>query len=592
MTQTHEEEILGKAYDARLMGRLLRYARPYWAQFALAGGLLCAITLLEQAGPAIVKVAIDRFLSKGRSQGLLSWAALYLACTLGAFGLQAWQSIQTAFLGQTILLDLRMQIFSHLLAQGLRFFDKNPVGRLMTRVIYDVETLDDFFSQGVVAVFNDFFTLASVTALLLWFDWRLGLAALAVLPLLSWATAAYRRFARQNYRQVRTRLARINAFLGENLSGMATIQAFLREGVNAGKMDALNAEYRDLLLRQIKINAFFLPLAEILSALAVFLVLTYGGWRLHTAGLSVGVIVASAMYVTHFFQPLRDLSDKYNVLQSSMASAERIFSLLDRTPEVLDPPSPRPLPRLQGRVAFEGVWFAYEGEDWVLKDLSFGLAPGERVAVVGPTGAGKTSLVSVLMRFYPYQKGRVSLDGVPLEELSRGDFRRQVSLVLQDPFLFSGSVLENVRLSNPRIPPSRVEEACRQVAADEFIRDLPGGYSSEIGERGGLLSVGQKQLLAFARALVFDPRLLILDEATANVDTATEERVQKALQTLLKGRSSITIAHRLSTVTGADRILVLQGGRLTQQGDHRSLMRQGGLYRSLVELQFKQVERA
>jgi ATP-binding cassette subfamily B protein len=592
MANTDHEEKLLKSYDHLLVKRLLAYTRPYWLQLGGAALLLCGVTLLDQAGPLLIKRLIDQNLKTGDMNGVGTLALLFFACSFSAFVLQFLRAVLTAVTSQAIMLDLRMHLFKHLHAQSLRFFDRNPVGRLMTRVIYDVENVNDFFTQGITAVFSDCFTLVTVGVLLVHQNLRLGLVSLLVLPALAWSTLVFRNKNRHNHREARTLTAKLHAYLAENLSGMATVQAFNREKENARIFDQHNSGILALAYRQIRINSLYQPIAEILGALAVALVLWYGGLRFVDGGLGLGVVVASTLFVGRFFDPLKDLADKYNSLQLSFASAERLFSLLDQAPEIEDPAAPVPLPTLKGEVEFKNLWFAYQGEEWVLKDLGFKARPGERLAVVGPTGAGKTSLVSVLLRFYPYQRGQVLLDGVPIQAMRRADFRKPISLVLQDHFLFTGSVLENVRLSDPSISQERVEQACRQVLADEFIQQLPQGYLTEIGERGNRLSSGQKQLLSFARALVFDPSLLILDEATASVDTQTEAHIQQALEVLMRGRTSITIAHRLSTVMNSDRILVIRGGRLVEQGNHSELMKQGGLYRSLVELQFKEVEAA
>jgi ATP-binding cassette subfamily B multidrug efflux pump len=583
-----------KTFDRALTARLLRYARPYWKDLALAAVLLLCITLGELARPQLIKAMIDEA-GKGDAAGIIAKSALFMLSIILVFGLQTWQTIQTKGMGQNVMLDLRGELFAKIHAQPMRYFDKNPVGALMTRVIYDVETLNQFFTAGVSAVFQDFFTLLVAGVLLLRMDWRLGLLALSLLPFLGWATLLFRMRARENFRRVRANTSRMNAFLSENLSGMATIQLFGREEKNAAKFDAVNRDSLDILLKQIKINAFFLPLAEALSALAIGMALVYGGKRVLGHSLELGTVVATILYIQRFFEPLRDLSEKFNILQSAMASSERIFALLDRKEEVQDPAEPAALGDVRGRIEFRDVWFAYgEAEGgveprWVLRGLNFTLQPGERVAVVGPTGAGKTSLTNVLYRFYPLQKGSVLLDGVDIKTLRRADFRRRMSLVPQDPFLFSGSLLENLRLSDPRISREKVDWACRQTQAWHFISQLPGTYDFELNEGGANLSTGQKQLLAFARALVFDPAVLVLDEATASVDTQTEREIQDALEALLRGRSSLTVAHRLSTVMNADRILVIKDGELAEQGSHEALMRQGGIYKSLIELQFKEV---
>lgn len=581
------EEQDEKGLDWRLTKRLLLRARAQWPQLALAAGLLLLISLGEQARPLLVKILLDEHALKGDMAGALLWAPVFLASILLVFGLQTWQTIQTKTMGQDLMLDLRSALFAKIHAQPLRYFDKNPVGSLMTRVVYDVETLNQFFTAGVSAIFQDCFTLLVIGALLLRLDWRLGLLALVMLPLLFWSTMLFRRRARENSRAVRRNNSAMNAFLNENLGGMATVQLFNREQRNAAKFDKINRASLDILLKQIRINAFFLPFAELLGALTVGLMLWYGGLRHLEGGLTLGVVVASVMYVQRLFEPLRDLTQKFEIFQSAMSSSERIFALLDRQEEVEDPSDPyRPI-SIRGELAFEDVSFGYdEGRD-VLHEVSFHIPAGTRVAVVGPTGSGKTSLTNVLLRFYPLARGRVLLDGHPLQGYARADFRRSFALVPQDPFLFSGSLLENLRLSDASVPRERVIWACQQVKADAFIQALPGGYDAMLNEGGSNLSTGQKQLLAFARALVFDPRVLILDEATASVDTATEAEIQEALEVLLKGRTSITIAHRLSTVRHADSILVIKDGRLAEQGSHGQLMQAGGLYRDLIELQFK-----
>ena len=578
-----------KSFDWALTKRLLRYAAPYRRDLLMAALLLLLITMGEQAKPMLIKVLIDSHLAHGDVKGILDLGGLFLASSLGVFLLQTWQTIQTKRMGQNVMLDLRGELFSKIHAQPLRYFDKNPVGGLMTRVIYDVETLNQFFTAGVSAIFQDFFTLVVAGVMLMVMDWRLGLIAMSMLPLLAVATGTFRRRARQNHRQIRVNSSRMNAFLAENLSGMATIQLFGREEKNAGKFDEVNQDSLDILLKQITINAVFLPLAEFLSAIAIGMAILYGGQRVLGKTLDLGVVVATVMYIQRFFEPLRDLSEKFNIFQSAMASSERIFALLDRQEEVQDPEDPVVPGEIKGELEFRDVWFAYEEERCVLRGLNFKIKPGERVAVVGPTGAGKTSLTNVLYRFYPLQKGEVLLDGVPIQDMRREDFRRRMSLVPQDPFLFSGSILENLRLSDASIPREKVEWACRQTQAHAFIAPLPGGYDFKLSEGGANLSTGQKQLLAFARALVFDPAVLVLDEATASVDTQTEKEIQDALEALLRGRTSLTVAHRLSTVMNADRILVVKDGELAEQGSHDELMKLNGIYRSLIELQFKDV---
>lgn len=580
-----EEE---RGLDWPLTKRLVLRARKQWGQLGLAAFLLLLISLGEQVKPLMVKHLLDDHALKGDFSGALPWIGAFFASIVWVFGLQTWQTIQTKTLGQDLMLDLRSSLFKKIHAQPLRYFDKNPVGSLMTRVVYDVETLNQFFTAGVSAVFQDLFTLLVIGTLLIKLDWRLGLASLSVLPFLFWATKLFRSRYREIARAVRRNSAALNAFLTENLAGMPTVQVFNRQARNQQQFEAINGYNLEILLKQIRVNAFFLPLAEILGAFTIGLVLWYGGLRHMQAGLQLGTVVAATMYVKRLYEPLRDLTEKFGIFQSAMASAERIFALLDRQEEVLDPPQPRSLADPRGALQFENVTFAYDEGRPVLRDINFDIRAGERIAIVGPTGSGKTSLINVLLRFYPLQEGRVLLDGVPLHDLARADFRRHFALVPQDPFLFSGSLLENLRLSDASIPRERVAWALQQVQGTGFVQRMDGGLDTELAEGGSNLSTGQKQLLSFARALVFDPKVLVLDEATASVDTETEAEIQSALSVLLHGRTSLTIAHRLSTVRDADRILVIKDSRLVEQGTHSELMAAGGLYRSLIELQFKE----
>ena len=575
------------ALDWTLTKRLLLRARPQWGDLGLAALLLLLVSLGEQIKPMLVGLLVD-YWQRGDLAGARPLVGVFLFSLVWVFCLQTLETVQTQRLGLGLTLDLRRSLFRKIHAQSLRYFDKNPVGSLMTRVIYDVETLNEFFTAGVAAVFQDLFTIALIGFFLIKLDWRLGLASLVFMPFLVWSTAIFRREARTNFREIRKNNAAMNGFLAENLAGMSTVQAYNRQEGNAAKFDVINLRSLGILLRQVRINAFFLPFVELLSALSVGLVLWYGGLRHFEHGLSLGVVVAATMYIQRLYDPLRDLTDKFGTFQSAMASSERVFALLDLKEDVADPLSPLSAQTLRGDVEFRRVTFSYEPGRPALKDVSFKASPGERVAVVGPTGSGKTSLVNVLLRFYPIQSGGVFLDGKPLEDYARADYLRRFALVPQDPFLFSGSIVENLRLSDATVPRERVEWACRQVRADAFIDTMPRGYDSILDEGGSNLSTGQKQLLSFARALVFDPAVLILDEATASVDTATEAEIQQALSVLLKGRTSLTIAHRLSTVRDADRILVLKDGRIAEQGSHGELMALGGLYKSLIELQFKE----
>ncbi len=589
----HEEEALGKAYDAQLMRRLLRYLRPYRWKVVLGVAILLVVAGLELLGPYLTKVALDRAIPDGDLPLLGVLAGIYLAALVLTFGLGYVQQVLTTWLGQRIMFDLRRQIFGHLQRQSLRYFDRNPVGRLMTRVTNDVEVLNQLFSSGIVTVFGDVFTLIAIIAVMLWMDWKLALVAFAVMPFVVLVAFVFRAKVRQAYRDIRVRLARINAFLQERLTGVAVLQLFGQEERITERFGEINRDHLEAHLRSITYYALFFPVIELLTTIALAAILVYGGGRLIDATISVGVVTAFLMYARRFFRPIQDLSEKYNMLQGAMASSERIFKLLDTEPYVAEPAEPLRLPEPgHGEIEFRDVWFAYgkdendEGWDWVLKDVSFVARPGERIAIVGHTGAGKTTLINLLMRFYEPQRGRILFDGVPIERVGLRELRERIGLVLQDVFLFSRSVEYNIRLGRDDIDDDRIRQAAARVGADTHVARLPKGYEEALGERGTSLSVGQRQLLSFARALAFDPLVLILDEATSSVDSELEHQIQQALETLLEGRTSLVIAHRLSTIQNADRILVFHHGELRERGSHEELLAQGGLYARLHELQF------
>jgi len=585
---TEHEDALDQGYDSALLRRLLRYLRPYRGLTALAVLLLLAGAGLALVGPVLTQRALDVAIPR-HDIGLLSTlAAVYLAALLVEFVIEYGQTFLTAYVGQRVMYDLRMQIFEHLQRLSISYFDRNPVGRLMTRVTSDVETLNELFSSGVVTVFGDVFTLLAIMTMMLAIDWRLALVTFSVIPLV-WLTASiFRKRVREAFRDIRLRLARLNAYLQERLSGMRVVQLFGRERDSAARFAQLNREHLDAHLRSITIYAVFFPVVEVLTAVAMALLLYYGGLRTVSGSLTVGVLAAFIQLTRRFFQPLQDLSEKFNLLQSAMASSERVFALLDEPVTVAEPRHPRALQRPpRGEVRFENVWFRYSAEGpWVLREVSFTASPGQTVALVGHTGAGKTTIVNLLLRFYDPDRGRILIDGTDIRELSTADLRSLIGFVQQDLFLFVGDILHNLTL-DATIELDAARRAAARVGADRFIERLPAGYHHLLGERGRSLSVGERQLLSFARALALDPTILVLDEATSSVDAEAEGQIQVAIAELMAGRTSIVVAHRLSTILHADEILVLQHGEIRERGSHRELLAKQGLYYRLYQLQLR-----
>ncbi len=583
----YEEEVLGKAYDARLMARLLRYVRPYKLQVGGALLLLMLAALLAVVGPYLTKIALDEAIPSGDGRQLAFLAILFLATTVLIFVFQYAQALVTTWLGQRVVYDLRTQIFRKLQQLDLAFYDRNPVGRLMTRITSDVETLNELFSSGVVTVFGDLFILIFIVAAMLQMDAELALVTFSVLPFVVYAAFLFRSKIRSAYRDIRVRLARLNAFLQERFTGIRVVQLFNREDADVERFKALDDDYLHAHLRSITYYALFFPIIQLFTAIALALIIWYGGGAMIQGAVTIGVLAAFLDYARSFFRPIQDLSEKYNLLQGAMASSERIFRLLDRQPQITESSAPRALPTgAGGEIRFENVWFAYRERDWVIRDLSFTVAPGEKLAIVGHTGAGKTTIINLLMRFYEPQRGRILVDGVPIEKVRLRDLRTRIGLVLQDIFLFSQSVEYNVKLGSSTIDAHAVSSALEAVGAAPFVARLPQGTDQPLEERGASLSVGERQLLSFARALAFDPAILVLDEATSSVDSEIEARIEEATSRLMRGRTSLVIAHRLSTVRGADRILVMHHGRLVEEGSHDDLLASEGVYRRLHELQF------
>jgi ATP-binding cassette, subfamily B, multidrug efflux pump len=589
----HEEDVLGKAYDGRLMRRLLAYLRPYRREVVIAVVAIIGHSCFELAPPYLTKMAIDRFIPARDVSGLGVMAAVYLVVLVASFILEYIQTWTMQATGQRIMFDMRMQMVEHLQRLDLRFYDRNPVGRLMTRVTTDVDVLNDLFTSGVVSVFGDVFTLVGIMVMLAWMDWRLALVAFSVLPLIALITQWFRVNVRETYRAVRMWIARINAYLQERLTGMATVQLYRREQRDFEVFDEIDRQHRDANVRSIFYYAAFYPGVELVSALAASLILWVGGgWVVNGDGLTLGALVAFLQYSQRFFRPISDLSEKFNLLQGAMASSERIFALLDTPVEISSPAIARTgrsldPPALAGMIRFENVTFSYVEGEPVLRNVSFEVRPGQRVALVGATGSGKTTIVSLLQRFYDVQEGRITIDGVDIRHMDLHALRSLFGLVLQDVYLFSGTIGGNVRLGNASITDADIRRALDAVHASRFIDRLPQGVNTPVTERGATFSSGQKQLLSFARALAFDPKVLILDEATSSVDTDTELLIRDALKVVMRSRTTMAIAHRLSTIQDMDRILVLHKGELRESGTHQELLAARGIYHRLYQLQFE-----
>jgi ATP-binding cassette subfamily B multidrug efflux pump len=607
--ERHEDEG-AKAFDPHLARRLLRYLKPYRARATFSVFLVILSSIMEIAGPAIVAVAIDLYVkpmqgshASGISQrigtllvshgwalnpisGINLAAALYFIVLLGGFAVLYTQMVLMNLMGQYIMYDLRKEIFGHLQKLDIQFFDRNPVGRLMTRVTTDVDALNEMFTAGFVSMFGDIFVLLGIVGMLFWMNWRMALVLFSIIPLIVLVSAWFRRGARITYRATRARIAAINAFLQEHISGMATVQLFNREEDEAEKFDGLNARHRDANLQSVFYYSVFYPVVELVETIGLALIVWYGGGQVLRGMLSIGTLIAFFQYAQRFYEPISDLSEKYNILQAAMAASERIFKTLDTPPRIVDEGT-LDIDHVES-IEFRDVCFAYNEPEWVLKNVSFTVKRGERIALVGHTGAGKTTVTSLLLRFYEPQRGEILVNGIDIRKYSVTSLRALFAIVQQDFFLFTGSIAQNISLNDERITSERIREAARRVQADRFIQRLPDGYDSEVKERGAGLSVGEKQLLSFARALAFNPPVLILDEATSSIDTETEVLIQEAIQTLMTGRTSIVIAHRLSTIRSADTILVFHHGEIRERGTHEELMQHDGLYRKLYEIQYRE----
>lgn len=585
-----EEEILGKAYDAKLMKRLLSYVKPYKRFVIFAILLNIVVAALGPIRPYLTKIAVDDYIANSDYHGLFLISLILFGSLIFQAVIQYFLTYFTQYLGQKTLYDLRTQIFNHIQKLALKFFDRTPIGRLVTRATNDVEALGELFSSGIVMVFSDVFIIFWILGFMFFMDFSLSLVTLSVLPVLIYGTFLFRKKARESYRDVRLHLARLNSYMQEHVTGMSVVQIFNKENDELKKFADINSDYRQVNIKSIFYYAVFYPSVELLSSIAIGLIIWYGGGEVIQGTLTIGVLFAFIQYTEMFFRPIRDLSEKYNIMQTAMASSERVFKLLDNQTMIRNPEIPIKLEAVTGKIEFKNVWFAYNDDDYVLKDISFNINPGERIAIVGHTGAGKTSIINILTRFYDISKGEILLDGINIEKLDKRELRKHVSIVLQDVFLFSGDIKSNINLHDNEISDERIFEAAKIVGADKFIADLPQKYGEEVKERGATLSVGQKQLISFARALAYNPKILILDEATSSIDTETEMLIKQAIEKLLVGRTAIVIAHRLSTIQNADKIIVLHKGEIRETGNHQQLLAKKGIYYKLYQLQYKDQE--
>ncbi len=589
LSSMNEETIVGKAYDARLMKRLLQYVYPYRLYLILSLFSLMFFTAIElTASVYLYKVVVDNYITNKIREGLSALGLIYALLLVVALGFQYVEFYLVNLMSQRAMFDLRVHLFRHFESMSLSFFNHRPVGYLLTRISSDIEALDSMFANCIVFTFNDVLMIVGLLGIMLYLSPVLTVAALAVLPLMAWASLTFQKHVRASYRDVRRLLSRMNGFLQENISGMETVQLFGRQKRNFDQFAEINRQYKEANFRSVVNFAFFLPTVEFLGALGTALLLWYGGGRMlaQDSTVTFGTLVAFLKASQQFFQPIRDLADKFNIMQTAMAAAERIFNLLDTKDSL--PEAAAPVRRtIQGTIEFRHVWFAYTDEDWVLKDVSFRVEPGERIALVGATGSGKSTIINLLYRFYDAQRGEVLVDGVNVKEYDPTALRSQMGLVLQDVFLFSGTIADNIGLSRPGVEEEDIREAARIVQIDRFIERIPGGYQGEVKERGATFSAGQKQLLSFARALVTNPRVLVLDEATSSVDTETEHLIQAAMEKMMEGRTCLVVAHRLSTIQQSDEILVLHQGQIRERGTHSDLLAQGGIYYRLFQLQYK-----
>jgi ATP-binding cassette, subfamily B, multidrug efflux pump len=581
-----EEEALGKAIDSQLFKRLLSYFKPYKLQIVFATILTITISALAAVRPRLTPIAIDDKIANKDIPGLQLIVIILLGTLILQGAIQYIMAYLTSWIGQKIIYDLRKKVFEHAINLNLKFFDNNPIGRLVTRVTNDIEVLYEVFSSGLVTAFGDIFTIIWILYFMFTLDWKLSLVTLSVLPVLIYATSVFRKKVRASYSRIRLLVAKMNSYIQEHITGISIVQLFVKEKETIEEFEKINREHTEQNKKSIFYYAVFFPVVELLGAIAVGLIIWYGGNQVFNNFISVGIIISFIQFTEMFFRPIRDLSEKYNILQTAMASSERIFDLLDQKSPILDPETPKPVNDVVGEIEFKNVWFAYNEEDYVLKNINFRINEGERVAFVGATGAGKSTIINLLCRFYDVSKGNISLDGTDIREYKQRELRSNIAIVLQDVFLFSGDIKSNIDLGNDIISNATIDESIRNTGLDDFIDSLPEGIYHKVNERGSTLSVGQKQLISFARALAYNPKILILDEATSSVDTETELLIQDAIKKLIEGRTSIIIAHRLSTIQSCDKIIVMHKGEIKEIGTHQQLLEKQGLYYKLYQLQY------
>ncbi len=588
--EKNEDEILGKAYDAKLMKRLLTFIKPYKHYVIFAIVLNIIVAALGPLRPYLTKIAIDDYIVNKNFTGLLAITVALFATLFFQSAIQYLLTYYTQYLGQKTIFDIRMKLFAHTQRLAIKFFDKTPIGRLVTRVTNDIESLNELFSSGIIMIFSDVFIILWILGFMFFMDWKLSFVSLSILPVLIYGTFLFRRKVRDNYRDVRFHLARLNSYMQEHITGISVMQLFHKEKEELQKFSGINGDHKKANIESIFYYAVFYPSVEFISSIALALIIWYGGGEVIHNVLTLGTLFAFLQYTEMFFRPIRDLSEKYNIMQTAMASSERVFKLLDDETFIKNPENPKLLNSVKGSISFENVSFAYNKDELVLKNISLDVNPGETVAIVGATGAGKTSIINILTRFYDINSGCIRVDGIDIRKVDKHELRKQISIVLQDVFLFSGTIKSNIGMNNPEITDEQIQRAAELVGADKFIQLLPNKYNEEVKERGATLSVGQKQLISFARALAFNPQILILDEATSSVDTETEILIQQAIEKLLVGRTAIVIAHRLSTIQNADKILVMHKGEIKETGNHQELLAKRGIYYRLYQLQYKDQE--